>query len=181
MQVDPLLLWAYQEQTFLFGRESLSIKAFLFVKIDSSNRSEEMKLMHEVRGLRNANPGNIRKSNTKWNGEVMFIEGVEREPDFCQFSNMDYGIRAIFITLRTYKNQYNIDTISDIIGRWAPSNENNTDAYIDSVCSITKIDENQELSGAEYSHLVYEIIRHENGFNPFTFDYIESLRTWSYT
>ena len=135
--------------------------------------------MHEVRGLRNANPGNIRKSNIKWDGKVMFIEGVEKEPDFCQFSNMDYGTRVIFRILKTYREKYGLNTIESIINRYAPPSENDSESYILSLSKNVGVHPKQTLCFEKYPDLVIGIIRHENGFCPFTSEYIKAVFVWA--
>lgn len=82
------------------------------------------------RGLRNNNPGNIRLGNTIWQGEVRPIQ----DKDFCYFSSMAYGYRALLKLIRNYSKIYGCDTIRSIITRWAPPNENHTEAYISRVC-----------------------------------------------
>lgn len=84
------------------------------------------------RGLRNNNPGNIRLSTTKWQGEV---KGPD--PVFCTFRSMPYGYRALMKVLITYFNVHGLDTISGIIRRWAPMVENDTPAYIERVSGLT--------------------------------------------
>jgi len=80
-----------------------------------------------TRGYRNRNPGNIRKSEKVWVGEV---EGTDK--DFKTFRSMAYGYRALFALLREYiSKDYN--TIEKIINRYAPSSENATEAYIATV------------------------------------------------
>lgn len=78
------------------------------------------------RGLRNNNPFNIRKSNNDWVGKTYFAKG---DKDFEQFSCMYYGLRAGMKLLVNYVNK-GIDTPRKIIERFAPSTENNTDAYL---------------------------------------------------
>lgn len=80
-------------------------------------------------GLRNNNPLNIRVSGEKWLGKIPTDNGFEK------FSSLEYGIRAAVINLRTYFNKYNCRTVSSIISRWAPANENNTNAYIQYVAN----------------------------------------------
>lgn len=87
------------------------------------------------RGIRNNNPLNIRKGNTKWQGEVLYLEGVPVERDFCQFEAMKYGWRAAFKLLRKYIISYKCNTVRKIISRWAPENENYTETYIKYVAS----------------------------------------------
>lgn len=82
------------------------------------------------RGLRNNNPGNIRLSNfIKWKGQ----SAKQTDKSFVQFDTMEDGYRAMAKTLLTYFNKHKLNTIRAIISRWAPSNENNTNAYISSV------------------------------------------------
>lgn len=76
------------------------------------------------RGIRNNNPLNIRIGN-KWMGEVE----NPTDKEFEQFVSMDYGLRAGFILLRRYINRYHLNTVHDIISRWAPPTENNTTYY----------------------------------------------------
>lgn len=77
------------------------------------------------RGIRNNNPGNIRKGNT-WRGLV--VPGADNS--FDQFENIAYGIRALYYTLYTYMTKHNLLSIREIISRWAPPIENKTENYI---------------------------------------------------
>ena len=92
------------------------------------------------RGLRNNNPLNIRVGNV-WLGEV----SNPTDPLFEQFNSMEYGLRAGFVLLRRYIRHYKRQTIEDIISSWAPSNENNTKAYIDTVVKVSGIPSNRIL------------------------------------
>ena len=80
----------------------------------------------ETRGMRNNNLLNIRISTDKFQGEVQ----PSQDKDFKQFETAAYGYRAAFKVLRTYINNYKLDTIRKIISRFAPSNENHTENYI---------------------------------------------------
>lgn len=102
------------------------------------------------RGLRNCNPGNLRISNEKWQGEVC----PSRDIAFKQFKNMAYGYRAIFKIIDTYYTKYYLKTIKQIISRYAPSNENSTDDYIDFVCKRAELLPDQELSLYDKSTLI---------------------------
>ncbi len=88
-----------------------------------------------TRGLSNNNAGNIRISKTKWQGEIQ----PSKDKDFKQFKSMAYGYRAIIRLLQNYQRIYHCKTIPDFINRWAPNNENNTIAYINSVCKQMQI------------------------------------------
>lgn len=87
------------------------------------------------RGLRNNNPGNIRLTRTVWAGQI--IPGTDRS--FCQFQTMAYGYRAMLMTLRNYRRKHGCQTVADFIRRWAPPVENDTAAYIRSVCRTLQV------------------------------------------
>ena len=80
-----------------------------------------------ARGIRNNNPGNIEKAKNgaTWSGEVW--PGDDKR--FSTFQSMAWGCRAIMRILRTYHKGHGLQTVEEIVGRWAPSNENNTQSY----------------------------------------------------
>ena len=78
------------------------------------------------RGLRNNNPGNIRRSRVRYKGEVC----PSRDPDFKEFSTMAYGYRAVFVLLDTYRSRYGLATIRQMLNRYAPPTENFTEGYV---------------------------------------------------
>lgn len=87
------------------------------------------------RGLRNNNPGNIRINRDLFQGEIR----PSRDKSFKQFETHAYGYRAIFKILSSYHRNYSLKTIRQMITRWAPENENNTEAYIRAVSSYAGI------------------------------------------
>lgn len=122
------------------------------------------------RGMRNNNPGNIEfKKGTKWLGQT----GVEPEGRFATFENPQYGIRAIAVTLRTYREKHKLRTVRQFISRWAPESENNVDAYVKASGFapgyVIDIDSDEEMT-----KLVAAIIKHENGMQPYS---LEVVRT----
>lgn len=88
--------------------------------------------MVNPRGIRNNNPLNIRQSQNAWLGKV---KGVDKS--FETFDNMEHGIRAAFIILRTYIRKHGCRYVSDLIQRFAPANENDTEAYIERVLKLS--------------------------------------------
>ena len=79
----------------------------------------------------NNNPFNIRYSvGNKWIGQNGCTRG------FADFSSLDYGIRAACILIMVSYRKKDVVTIQEIIERFAPSVENNTQKYVDFVCSI---------------------------------------------
>ena len=96
----------------------------------------------ESRGIRNNNPLNIRRSGDKWQG----LCSCQNDKEFFQFVSMEYGWRAAFVILcRTYYGKYGLKTIRDIVSRWAPAKENNTEAYIRHVSDYTGIGPDRDL------------------------------------
>ncbi len=89
-------------------------------------------MTQQPRGLRNNNPLNIRRTQSKWLGEVDSLKG-QRDTAFCQFSSLAYGYRACAKLLQTYQIKHKLYVLDQIIGRWAPPSENNTRAYADRV------------------------------------------------
>lgn len=88
------------------------------------------------RGYRNNNPLNIRiNPHNQWKGKVI----PSKDKAFEQFVGMEYGYRAALSLLRTYIRKYGCNTVAKIITRWAPENENNTQAYIHSVCKFADL------------------------------------------
>ena len=94
------------------------------------------------RGLRNNNPLNIRRDGTAWSG----LAQTQTDRSFCQFRTMAYGFRAAFVTLHTYIFKHGLGTVGQIISRWAPPCENNTRAYIRTVCEMSHMGENDLIS-----------------------------------
>ena len=83
--------------------------------------------MTDPLGVRNANPLNIR-SGQPYEGLMGVING------FCVFQSPVWGFRAAFRNYIT-KSDRGINTIRKLISEWAPTSENDTAAYISSVCA----------------------------------------------
>ena len=91
--------------------------------------------MTQPRGIRNCNPGNIRLGKDKWKG----LRPEQTDGQFCQFTDMVHGYRALIRTLQTYRQKHGCRTVADFIRRWAPEHENNTSAYITAVCQKMQV------------------------------------------
>jgi hypothetical protein len=112
-----------------------------------------------TRGIRNNNPGNIRVSKDQWEG-MTGDDGA-----FVIFDSPESGVRALGKNLLSYGRQ-GYDSIEKIINRWAPPNENDTQAYIDSVVAATGIPATQSLDLSNpdtLSSLAQAISFHETG------------------
>ena len=132
--------------------------------------------MSTPRGIRNNNPGNIRWGDD-WKGLVPQAQRTDK--DFCQFYDIKWGIRALVKVLLNYRKRpgmpgvgnSGIDTVREIISRWAPPNENNTEAYIQSVAKACGVKPNDAIDLTDKTlmlNMVKAIIQHENGIQPYT-------------
>ncbi len=105
------------------------------------------------------NPGNIRKSNDLFKGEVR----PSSNANFKEFVNNEMGYRAMFKILNTYRNKgYN--TLFSIITRWAPPFDNNTSDYIYFVSNKMHVKQDAKVSVGMFPLLIYYMTWYENGF-----------------
>ena len=121
----------------------------------------------QKRGIRNNNPGNIRKSSTKWQG----LAAKQTDPAFFVFSAPEYGLRAIGRILQTYQSAHGLRTIRGVITRWAPPSENNTAAYIKDVSDRVGASPDAPLDFRKKSvqvAMMAAITMHEEGRQPYT-------------
>jgi hypothetical protein len=120
--------------------------------------------MTPTRGERNCNPGNIvRDDKTHWQG-MSVNQGSD--PRFCVFVNPVYGIRALAKLLVNYYRDHQLDTVRKLIDRWAPPNENDTDAYVNAVAKQVGCDPDDVIEPTDptvLQSLTAAIITHENG------------------
>jgi hypothetical protein len=125
------------------------------------------------RGIRNNNPGNIRRNDTRWQG----LAEQQTDPDFFQFTCAKFGLRAIFRTLHTYQMQDRV-TVRQWISAWAPpSDHNDTDAYIAAVCKYAMWQPDAPLSVLDPWHaplVVAGMVQVENGQQPYGGDIISA-------
>jgi len=110
-------------------------------------------------GLRNNNPGNLRR----W-GDAPTVGG------FAAFDTPQEGLSAMAANLLAYQRR-GLTSLNKIIATWAPSSENNTKAYVDAVSKSTGFKSDALLNLSDPStlqSLMAAMIKHENGFNPFS-------------
>ena len=125
------------------------------------------------RGIRNNNPGNIRHGQN-WQG--LNPEGRNIDPAFCVFTAPTYGIRALAKVLMNYKKIHGLKTVRQIIGRYAPPNENQTNAYIKSVAEQIGVYPDTIIDIEERGVLtvfIKAVIRMENGIQPYSDETIQ--------
>ncbi|MFZ4741656.1 MAG: structural protein P5 [Bacteroidales bacterium] len=108
------------------------------------------------------NPGNIRNNaSIKYLGEIQ----PSKNASFKQFETIAYGYRAMFRDLNA-KIQAGTNTISKIIYKYAPPEDNNdTVAYINTVCSMTGINKDTVLTYSDQRliKIVAAMSKVENG------------------
>lgn len=104
-------------------------------------------------GIRNNNPGNLRAwGNTPQAG------------GYARFASPEAGLAAMIKNLQAQQSVHGLNTISGIISKWAPPNENNTAAYIAEMEKSTGFRANQPLDLTDrktVAPLVSGIIKHE--------------------
>jgi len=118
----------------------------------------------ETRGVRNRNPGNIDYNPAnQWQGQLKPDSALEKR--FSRLDTPENGIRALGRVLLTYQRKHGLKTVKAIISRWAPSNENDTGAYVRAVEANTGTRPGAEVdlnSQAVMQGFVKAIIHHEN-------------------
>jgi hypothetical protein len=116
------------------------------------------------RGIRNNNPGNIRGSAIKWQGEI-----GRDDKDFVKFKDMESGIRASVHNART-QHRKGFNTVGKLVNRWAPASDgNNVKAYQDSVARNAKITVNETINWTDkytVAAILQAMFTHENGAAP---------------
>lgn len=116
------------------------------------------------RGIRNNNPGNVKRTPANWEGET------NNDSTFETFSGPDKGVRAIGKIINSNSNL----SIRDFINRYAPPTENNTQAYISAI-ELAGISPDKKVSEVSKLDLTKAIIKHENGVQPFHDDFINGV------
>lgn len=123
------------------------------------------------RGIRNFNPGNIERTSDRWLG----MADDQLDSRFITFKSPEYGIRAMLRLLINYQERHGLNTLREIINRWAPpidvnergeKNAQPTSAYVRHVAlqsgfkpdaQINMLDRDTALA------VVKAMIIHENG------------------
>jgi hypothetical protein len=135
-----------------------------------------------TRGVRNNNPGNIDfNPRNQWQGQLAPDPAVEKR--FARFDTAENGIRALAKLVLAYRGKggmpgvggAGIDTVREVINRWAPGVENDTEAYIKAVAAGVGVDPNQPVDLRNYRTLIAittGIIKHENGWVPYVAEVI---------
>lgn len=119
-------------------------------------------------GITLNNPGDLEFNDVdKWQG----LATPPNQGRWFKFKTPVDGIRAIARTLITYQDKYNLRTIEQWITKYAPPTENDTAAYIKSVCDESGFVATFQLNAHDYRcqrAIVPAIIHHEQGSQPYS-------------
>lgn len=117
-------------------------------------------------GYKGCNPLNVRASSDKWKGSIGSYDN-----GYVIFSTPMDGIRAAATVIKNYGTKYGINTVRDIVSRYAPASENPTDDYIANVCKGTGYDPDEKLDTKNpevLKKLVTAMMKQEIGDVPYS-------------
>ena len=101
---------------------------------------------------------NIRAGKAQWLG----MTGTRR--GFVEFDTQEHGIRAWLVLMRSYRRKYGCRTIRQIVTRFAPPSENQTERYIKFCCQGVMLDADCALTSlTDYAFLGKYMARMETG------------------
>ena len=131
-----------RSQIVAFSLTALAFGMYLFLRNKNGKSAAATAEVYDYssygdkisRGYRNNNPCNVRIGSSPWKEKITpNTDGL-----FEQFTSTPYGYRAALMTMRTYIRDYGLNTVKEIITRWAPAKDNNDTAdYINRVCKYT--------------------------------------------
>jgi len=142
-------------------------------------------LVNGPHGIRNNNPGNIKRTNIRWDGsipadQVQAVLGIPYDPTFEQFVSPDKGVRAIGHVLRS-KASRGLTTVDSIIRDYS---ETDQDAYVVNVARALGL---APETGGQYQDIdvtavlptfATAIIQQENGEQPYQ---LSDIANWVYS
>jgi len=116
----------------------------------------------QPRGYRNRNPGNIEDGDF-----ARSLPGyMGSDGRFATFDTMENGRAAHIRLLRSYGDKRGLNTVTGIVGRWAPKEENDTGNYVQRVAQQLGVQPDQPLDmqdDAILERLAGAMGEHENG------------------
>lgn len=145
---------------FFSGRARAEDNAMPENKIDNKNHDERALGSSGVIAIDNNNPLNIRETVDEWDG----LGNPRAKKGFFNFSAPKWGFRAAAkIILITYPARYGIETLGDIIRRWAPPSENATSDYISYVVKRTGLSAADRVDKTNIVDVLAAMARLESG------------------
>lgn len=117
--------------------------------------------------IKKNNPGNLVKTGVLWEGQT------KSKGRFIAFKDAHHGLRALCIVLLRYEMRHRLDTVHEVVTRFAPPHENHTQKYANYVAKEVGIGVHEEMSVKFYLPLLMKaIVYMENGTQPYTDDQI---------
>jgi hypothetical protein len=95
---------------------------------------------------------------------MIWLGQANDQPDkvFVKYESPQYGVRAGVRTLLSYQRRDGVQTVAGAIRRWSPPTENDTQAYLDDVCTRARCTPETPLNPRSIP-LLRAMIVHENG------------------
>jgi hypothetical protein len=158
----------------LLGILGIALAGFLYSLTDSGKTfftdvANSAGNLFVNRGIRNCNPGNVRRTGTVWKNSYstqVACEAAGRvwDPDFVVFYTFADGERAIGHILSSYLGR-GLNTVSLIISTWAPaSDDNDTEGYTNEVSSDVGIAPETLVDSSYIPSLAAAIMKRETGY-----------------
>lgn len=114
--------------------------------------------------LRNNNPGNLIYvgQSSAQKGEFRYFDPETKLPVYwCRFNTPELGFQEVIRQLNIYSTRDGFN-IEQAINRYAPSNENNTQSYINFVCNELNTNKLTKLSQVDLFKLAKAIVKLES-------------------
>jgi hypothetical protein len=175
-----------QGQTkILFGLLAATVALYLFSKTDTGAGAVATvsdyvgNLLSGPRGIRNNNPGNIRRNSIAWQGALSRADveaaGNTWDPVFVQFDTPANGIRAIGHVLIAYSNR-GLSTVDTLIPTWSATDQA---AYVANVAVALGVNPGDTIDvSANLPALATAIIQQEEGQQPYDSN---DIANWVYS
>lgn len=97
------------------------------------------------RGIRNNNPGNLRRTSIAWKGKIPLNQQKDHG-GYEQFYRYVDGVRAMILDITNDIDEDGLNTIRSLIYEYAPPSDNNpTDSYVQYVSRRSGIGEYETL------------------------------------
>jgi len=134
------------------------------------------------RSFRNNNFGNLNYIGQE--GASLEAKNSKGEARFARFNTPEEGMRALANQVTLYSTgrskaagYQKLETVSQIISKWAPTNENDTNAYIQAVSQKLGVKPNDKIDTSDQNvmtALIRAIATHEGGNPQVNDDFIKS-------
>jgi len=136
-------------------------------QVDPQQLQDQFNNHNLPRGVRNNNPGNLEIGGFT-QSQPGFTKGAD--PRFASFATPEQGLGALSNLLTT---KYNGQSLNTIISHYAPSSENDTQGYVNTLAKSAGIDPDKPIdmsNTATRTKVMQGIVQIENGKDPYSPD-----------